>query len=380
VLLIQNITPVNSFQPAGRLAEGIPRPVVPNPGNGIIDIPGTYAVVTTGEEFKRGYIQSWNFTVQKQLKYGFVGQAGYVATRSVRQLGYLNLNGGQVIGAERNGQPLYQRFGRTATTTLVTPFGTTHYDSLQATLERRFSQGLQVGVNYTWSKVIGFNDNSDSGPSVNALPYFNRNYVVRGYDRTHNLQITNVWELPFGKGRKWANGGGAASLIFGGWQLNNILSLYTGTPFSVTSSGTSLGLPGSSQTADQIKPTVQKLGGAGRGQSFFDPFAFAAVTEPRFGNTGLNILRGPGLANLDFGLFRRLDITERFKVEFRMEAFNLTNTPHFSNPGTNVSNFNPEIADPLRRFGGFTEITGTTGAGRDGIDERQFRFGLRLSF
>jgi hypothetical protein len=63
-----------------------------------------------------------------------------------------------------------------------------------------------------------------------------------------------------------------------------------------------------------------------------------------------------------------------------MEAFNFTNTPHFGNPGTNVSNFNPSIEDPLRRFGGYTEITGTANTGRDGIDERQFRFGLRLSF
>jgi hypothetical protein len=67
-------------------------------------------------------------------------------------------------------------------------------------------------------------------------------------------------------------------------------------------------------------------------------------------------------------------------MEFRMEAFNFTNTPHFSNPGTNVSNFNPSIEDPLRRFGGYTEITGVSAVGRDGIDERQIRFGLRFSF
>ena len=104
------------------------------------------------------------------------------------------------------------------------------------------------------------------------------------------------------------------------------------------------------------------------------------MTDKRFGNTAMNILRGPGLANWDFGLFRKFDVSERWKVEFRAEAFNLTNTPHFSNPGTNVSSFNPEITDPLRRYGGYTEITSTNNPGRDGIDERQFRFGVRLSF
>jgi len=79
-------------------------------------------------------------------------------------------------------------------------------------------------------------------------------------------------------------------------------------------------------------------------------------------------------------VFRRFQVNERWKVEFRMEAFNFTNTPHFNNPGTNVANFQPTQADPARRFNGYSEITGVTNIGRDGIDERQFRLGLRLSF
>ncbi len=379
VLLIQNITPPHAWAPAGRLEDGIPRSVIPDPGNGVIDIPGTYAVVTVGDRYRRGYVQSWNFTVQSNLKWGFVGQAGYVATRSVRQLGYLDLNAGQTIGAGRDGQPLWQRFRRTATTTLVTPFGTTVYDSLQATLERRFSQDLAINIAYTWSKVIGFNDNSDSGPSVGALQYFDRNRTVRGYDRPHNLQGSAIWELPFGQGKMWANQG-AASKILGGWQINGVASLFSGTPFTVVASGASLNMPGSSQTADQVLPTVKKLGGIGRGQSFFDPFAFAPVTEARFGNTGLNILRGPGVVNFDLSLFRKFQVTERINVEFRAEAFNFTNTPHFANPGTNVSDFNPNVADPRLRFRGYTEVTGIANTGREGIDERLFRLGLRVSF
>jgi hypothetical protein len=378
VLIIQNIDS-DSFQNTGDIATGIPKPVIPELGNGVIDIPGTYAVVTTDKNFTRGYVQSWNFTLQKQLKWGFVGQAGYVATRSTNQMGYLDINAGQIIGAGQAGRPLRQKFGRTAATTVVKPFGTGHYDSLQATLDRRFARGFTISTAYTWSKTIGFIDNNDSEPSVRAIPYLSRNRTVRGYDRPHNLQVSNIWELPFGKGKKWATNG-PASWIAGGWQLNNILSFYSGTPFSVTASGTSLDMPGSSQTADQVKPAVAKLGGVGKGLPYFDPFAFIPVTDKRFGNTAMNILRGPGLANWDFGLFRKFDVSERWKVEFRAEAFNLTNTPHFSNPGTNASSFNPEITDPLRRYGGYTEITSTNNPGRDGIDERQFRFGVRLSF
>src|SRR5258708_4240441 len=135
VLLIQAIT-ADSFQSTGKLSDGLPPVQVPDLGNGIIDVPGSFAVVTSSKNFDRGYIQSWNFTVQKQFGGNFTGQAGYVATRSVRQLGYLDVNSGQVIGAGHAGRTRQARYGRGAPTTLGTRLRTTHYDSLQATLPR----------------------------------------------------------------------------------------------------------------------------------------------------------------------------------------------------------------------------------------------------
>ena len=128
-------------------------------------------------------------------------------------------------------------------------------------------------------------------------------------------------------------------------------------------------LVGSSQTADQIKPAVQKLGGIGPGQPYFDPTAFAPVTDARFGTSGRNILRGPGLVNLDASLFRNFRFGERIDLQFRAEAFNVSNTPHFSNPSSNVSS------------GGFMVITSalSTSNNVEG-GERQFRFALRVSF
>src|SRR5262249_2389279 len=134
------------------------------------------------------------------------------------------------------------------------------------------------------------------------------------------------------------------------------------------------------QRADLVKPSVAKLGGAGRGQAFFDPLAFAPVTAARFGTAGFNLLRGPGLNNWDFGLFREFHATERFRVQFRGEAFNFSNTPHFANPGANVSNLELNPDGTVRSLGGFSEITGTISLAREGIDERQFRFGLKVTF
>ena len=138
-------------------------------------------------------------------------------------------------------------------------------------------------------------------------------------------------------------------------------------------------MPGSTQTAD-VFGTPKKLGGYGRGQAYYDPSTFGAVSGPtgiRFGTGGINNIRGPGIANLDLGLFRRFNLTERVNVQFRAEALNATNTPQLGNPSNNISG----LRAPNGAYaGGVFEITGTANTGRDGLVQRAFRLGLRLGF
>lgn len=372
------VTAPNSFQYSSQLKDGIPAIVVPDISSGVIPVPSTYSARALTQDVQRGYIQSFNFTIQKQLPGGFTGQAGYVASRQVHITQILNLNAGQVLGAGAAGQPFNQKFGRTANTELLGPVGHNRYDSLQTTLARRFSNGLQMNVVYTWSKVIGVccDELSDNPPRVQALQYMGLNRALMPYDRTHNFNASFVAELPFGHGKRFASGGGLATALAGGWQVNGLLSLYSGSPFSVTSADT-LSLPGSNQRADQVKPEVAIFEGP---SSYFDPLAYAPVVGARFGTAGYNSLRGPGVANLDFSLYRSFRLTEKSSIQFRAEAFNLTNTPHFSNPGSNVSNLQVNPDGSVRALGGFTQITSTSGIGREGIDERVFRFGLRIAF
>jgi hypothetical protein len=381
LLLASNFTSPNSFSWAGTLKEGIPLVKAPDLGNGIIDRPGTVGVNTMDQNFRRGYIQSWNLTLQKKLWHEFVGQIGYVATRQTRQLGFLDLNVG-TIGGARASQPFFQKFGRTARTAVVGPVGGSHYDSMQMTVDRRFAGGFSSQLAYTWSKAIGIASvsNSDNEPSIKRLEYYHLNRGRLGINRTHNFHLANIVELPFGPGRKWVNTGGVLGAVVGGWQINSIWSVQSGSPFTVTASGSSLNSPGNSQRADQVKPEIEILGGHGRGVSWFDPFAFAPVTTARFGTAGFNILDGPSYWNLDLGIFREFKITEQTRIQFRAEAFNFTNTPHFGNPGTNRSSLQLNADGTIRSLGGYTEITSTRGTGREGIDERQFRFGLRVSF
>jgi len=358
----------DGLTPAGPLSRGIPALQVPAQGNGILDIPSDYAWGGYPKKLDRGYIQSWNLTYQRELPWSFTGQIGYVATRSIRQLGFVDINAGQVIGAGDEGKPLLARYGRTASTVFLQPVGTGRYDSLQVQLQRRFTAGLSLNVSYTWAKAISPNENSSFTPNVQALAYMSRNRALTSTDRTHNLGITNVWEIPLGKGRRWLNGGGVLSAILGGWQVNNMISIMSGVPFTVLADGTSLNLPGSTQTADQVKP-VQKLGGVGRGTPYYDPAAFADITAARFGNTGYNMLRGPGLFNWDFGLTREFTLRKEVKLQLRLEAFNFTNTPHLDLPDNNIGDGED-----------FMTITSVTNLAREGIDERQFRVGLRVVF
>lgn len=372
--------------PFRSLQLGIPAIGTPNLGNGVVPIP--LDVAYSGyppKKFDRGYVQSWNLTVQKELGLGFTGQVGYVATRQTRILGFLNTNAGQIIGDGSAGQPLFAKYGRTAPTINIAPVGSGHYDSLQAVLSRRFTKGLMLQVNYTYSKAIASIDNSDGSPGddrlqVQSLMYLNQ--TVTGFDTTHNLQITHIWELPFGKGQRWLSGGGVGSFIAGGWQLSGLASFISGPPFSVYSDGTGFSTPGSNQTADQIKPSIAKMGAIGTGEYFYDPFAFANPGVPRLGTTGFNILRAPGIANYDFSVSREFNLTERLRLQFRMDAFNFTNHPHFAAPDNSLGDanaFDPvtgAVTDP----GDFMTVTGVNSLAREGIDERQFEFGLKLFF
>src|SRR5882672_5075230 len=369
----------NSLAFVSRLADGIPLIADPDLGSGRVSVPSPLTVFTLPDEFNRGYIRSWNVAVQKELRWGLVGEAAYVGTRQIDQLGFLELNWSP-IGGGQAGRQLNRPFGRTGQTRLIAPIGDSQYDALQARLERRFANGVQFAVNYTLSKSTGLsgNANSDSTLRINIPEFYDLNRSLSDFDRTHNFNITNITELPFGPDRRWLSGGGVLSQIVGGWQMNNIVSFYSGTPFSVTANTASLNAPENDQRADLVKPDVAILGGIGRTNAYFDPLAFRSVTEPRFGTAGFNLLRGPGVASWDLGVFRQLRLPRQMSLEVRMEAFNVTNRPRFANPTGNAINVSNLLLNPdgsVRDLNGFGVITATN----DG-SERQVRFGIRLGW
>ena len=361
-----NFPAANSFTWFSTVENGIPLFTGEDPNAGSFELPGKYTVRTVwnpdgSKTLKRGYIQSWNFILERELPASFVTTVGYVGTKTVR--GFVDWNADHSApGTGLAGSLMYQKFGRTASTFLFNGWTSADYHSLQATLNRNFRNGLMIKSSYTFSKALNMQDDDGGWVGVmwNWAPVMNRNWARAGYDIPHNLHIGLVYELPFGRGKPMA-ANGWMSQILGNWQANGVFYAYQGRPFTVTAPGTSLNSRGNSQTADQIKPVVEKLGGVGPDEYFYDPTAFAAVRDIRFGTSGRNILRSPGVVGMDAGLFRSFPLTERMKLEFRAEAFNVANTPRFGGPSTDVTNVN------------FMRILGASG-------ERQFRFGLRMEF
>lgn len=368
-IIALSVTGATSYQAAGNLTTGIPAVARPDISKGTLLLPNNIATTTFAQNFNRGYIESFNLTLQREIA-GFNLQGAYVGTRAIRHTDQVNVNAAGP-GGGNNGRPLFAITGRTTDITEIEPFNTSTYNALQTQVTKRLGAGI-FGITYTFSRAIDYGDNDDSGLTWAWVPMYGRNKALAGFDRTHNFQMYANYDMPFGHGKQWATSGIAAAIV-GGWELNGILSRTSGTPFTVASSGTSVNAPGNTQTADQVLANVQIPGGHGPGQPYFDPNAFVPVTAVRFGNSGRDILRGPGLFNTDLSLFRTFPLTERFKLQFRAEAFNLTNTPQFGNPGATVSSATRNTDGSIKALNGYTEITSAS-------NERQMRFALKLWF
>ncbi len=365
VMVSQDFIGATTFQPFGSIERGIPAIANPDLSTGSVALPLTATTQTLRPgTFGRGYIQSFNFTIERELGWGFIGSAGYVGTRTIHQMSSINVNAAEPGGGQA-GRPLALRFGRRADLAVIQPYQTGTYDSLQARLDKRMAAGLSTKISYTFSKAINWTDDSAGGLFFNAPSALARNRGLANYDRPHIFRWAWIIDMP----KRVSSHNAATRVALGGWQFNGIFSAYTGTPFTVTAANASLNAPGNSQTADQVRGEVRKLGGIGRNAPYYDPAAFVPVTAVRFGNGGRNILRGPGLVNADLGVFRNFALTERWRMQFRAEAFNFTNTPKFGNPSANVS------------AGGFMTVTSALSAsGSVEGGERAVRFALRFSF
>jgi hypothetical protein len=367
-----------NFTPVGSLSAGYPLLPILDLNTERLEVPAGVNI-TTNEigKYTRGVISTFNVSAQKVLPYNLTAQIGYVGNRQNDMARSQNQNYSQIGGGNASlpfNQPgLAGGFRTTAQVNIVRPLGRVRYDSMQASLIRRMANGFAMTAQYTFAK------GTDWWAGGILIPeYWHLNKGTQGGNTPHKADISAIYELPFGEGRRFANSGGVASKLLGGWQVNTYFTAFSGTPFTITGSNASLGA-NSPQIADQVKSDVEILGGVGSNATYFDVTAFRPVTEARFGTAGFNTMRGPGYANLDLSVFRSLRLSPTMNLQFRLEIFNLTNTPHFVNPASNIQNVSYNADGSIRALNGFGSITGTNNVGRE-YDERYMRVGARLSW
>ena len=196
--------------------------------------------------------------------------------------------------------------------------------------------------------------------SWNTPSELGRNWAPAGFDRRHNFQMGFAYSLP------WQSNGhhdNVFKAVINDWQVNGLLAAFSGTPFTVTASGTAVNTPSNTQTADLVG-TYSEIGLIGNAGKWFDTAAFGQPTGVRFGTTGRNQFYGPGGYNLDFSVFRAFPFQGTRRLEVRMEAGNVLNHVTYANPNGSIT---------AATFG---QITGVNG----NYPERQIRLGVRLQF
>jgi hypothetical protein len=337
----------------------------PIPSNGIITNPAVssnYFVVN--QNFKNPYVESWNAAIQQSLPWRFVLDVAYVGNHGVDSVVNYNLNAATSVGLGKQGQPEFNSFGRTASTNLLFAGYSSRYHALQVKFDRRFSGGFATTTGYTFGKGMGFVTGDDGGLAF----YINqrRNYARNDFDRTHTFVQSIVYDLPFGKGRRFISSGAAAAVL-GGWRVTSFLTAMTGLPLYFTASASNLLAPGNTQTPNLVAP-VKILHGVGLGNPWFTTSSFAAPTGTSFGNVGRNFLSGPGFFNLDASIAKSIRFTERLNLEVRLEAFGVTNTPQFF-----FGSGNGTVAGVTLGSSSFGQITNATGG-------RQLELGAKLTF
>ncbi len=342
----QQFSSLSSFGPAvlsdgsaASFQKGFPAlPTYVAPSNGVIpaNTPGllnqSYYVVNT--KWQNPYLMSWNLAYQRDLPGKWVLDVAYVGNRGVHTPIDYNLNAALAYGTGASGQPLYSKFGRTATTSEFFAGYSSRYDSLQVKLDHKFAQGFTVTTSYTYGKALGYE--SQNADYVNGLLDYvdqRRNWAATDFNQTHIFNQSITWLLPFGKGHYFASSGLAGKLL-GGWELASVWEFATGFPLNFSCTCAAFNTPGS-QAFPNINGPLTKLYGI-RDQPWFNTGVFSVPAAGTQGNVGNYISSGPDYFNLDASLFRRLQLTERFNLELRSEWFHATNTPQFSNPNTTL--------------------------------------------
>ena len=281
-------------------------------------------------------LRSWNFTIQRQLSQSMMADFGYVGsnqshlpfTKDVNQVPE------NLLGPTDSAFRPYKFQSLNGYTTE----GVANYHAFQTGLTRRMSSGIMFNVNYTWSHMLSNQDSSGWGSLQGATPYQRSydamaNYGNSNFDVRHMLKAHASYDLPFGRGRKFANSSQALDHAIGGWTLFGDFIAQGGSPFTPSMLvNNSYSLSSNNLWYPNVVGDPKAVAGGQSIDSWFNVNAFASPTPGTFGNMGRNIVYGPGLSAINTSLHKTFKFTERTNLDFSANATNLINHPSFALP------------------------------------------------
>jgi hypothetical protein len=297
---------------------------------------------------KNPYSMQWNFGVQHQLDSSTTIEANYVGSRTRRLNvgGFYNTALTPGPGDPRSRAP----FPYIAPTFYDRSIGHGTYDAMQLEVKRRYTGGLSYQVAYTYAKSLDEGSSGWFGVEGNSLtdPYnIKGSRGPSGFDLRHTLAVNTIYDLPFGKGRRFSIDNSALNYALGNWQVNWIFSARSGLPFSVYYGARDLANTGNvawsqyeraNLVGDPQSGTCPNGSPVGSQSCFFNTSAFAVPALYTFGNSARDSMRQARYWNLDASVFKQFPLGETRRFEFRAEAFNLFNTVIFGRPGNDISN------------------------------------------
>ncbi len=374
-----NCTNCNFFP--GALTGGYP--------TNVFTLPAPVSFRGVALDFRNPLVHKWNVIVQRELPGSMALELGYLGNHQAHQLtnwnpdpcpnlGYVNnpslscenrriVPTPKIPGAVSIGSGLSQ----TAT------FGYGNYAAFTAKLEKRFSGGLQFLTAYTWGHTLANTSTTLSGSANFGIPdplNWDSAYSSASWDIRHSLTSSFNYDIPFGRGKAFGrNLNRAVDIIAGNWHTNGLLTLRTGAPFTIA--GAQCQGDWGRCLPDVVRghnPNAAPSGGRSPGSNgqWFDISAFAIAAPLTGGNLGLQSNTSPPGRAMDFSVFKDFAFTERFRMQFRAEAFNLANTPQFERPDSSLGD--SKLAGGNGNFGKVLgSIAGT---------ERHLQASLRLQF
>jgi hypothetical protein len=373
-------------------------------------------------------ILEYTASVEQELPGNAVLTVAYVGSqgRNLFLRGVTNLITGVATNPTTGAAIVTRQFGnRFAEVDYKTSGGTSHYNSMQTTLNRRFSRGLTFGTQWTWAHDIGNTGGSNEARTASNNYNFGAEYGTNTFDVRHSFNASALYELPYGKGRQFGDSAPAwMQTVLGGWQVGGILNARSGLPVEVlitrpdvvyrdNRNGTYVNNPIVGADGTVFTTAVINVPGGGNSRNvrrpdyvagvdpylhngnklaWINPAAFAIPQPGTFGDLGRNALKGPGLAQLDFTVDKRFRLSERLNLEFRGEIYNVLNHANFQAPSggqprfTNALGAGANLLQPGQPFtqgaagGNFGALTSTVsnliGLGTN----RQVQLSLRLNF